>query len=222
MLVFFLPVTLILVHLGAKSVLALPILPDEPDAREHQWAAMYPPLRPFPHQTALLGELLGAHARPNHSLPRLQEPSRPRPQTPEALQETERGGRGESKKRIEREEVGGVSLSLPPHIPRQRPQQKRKEGAKIPSVGLGVLSDLRNFFTELRTNLDSVEALAQEQGAASLHPEDLLALLAKEEARSQALAGLSSDTLPQGFPIRSLMFGTGPKDQRYANSGLGK
>lgn len=46
---------------------------------------------------------------------------------------------------------------------------------------VGVLSDLRNFFTELRTNLDSVEALAQEQGAGSLHPEQLLALLAKEE-----------------------------------------
>lgn len=45
----------------------------------------------------------------------------------------------------------------------------------------GVLSDLRNFFTELRTNLDSVEALTQEQGAAGLHPEQLLALLAKEE-----------------------------------------
>lgn len=43
------------------------------------------------------------------------------------------------------------------------------------------------FFTELRTNLDSVEALAQEQGAAGLHPEDLLALLAKEEGECHDL-----------------------------------
>ncbi|XP_045107771.1 uncharacterized protein LOC123502666 isoform X1 [Portunus trituberculatus] len=219
MLVFSVPVTLILVHLGAKSVLALPILPDELDARgDHQLGAMYPPLHAL-HQTAL-EELLGAHTRPNHALPRLQEqrPRPPRPHTPEDIE------RGERKK----EEVGGVSVS------RQRRLQKRTEGAKIPTVGLGkgapffsyvglgVLSDLRNFFTELRTNLDSVEALAQEQGANALHPEDLLALLAKEEARSQALTDLSNDTLPQGFPIRSLIFGTAPKDQRYANSGLGK
>lgn len=46
-----------------------------------------------------------------------------------------------------------------------------------------MLSDLRKFFTELRTNLDSVEevaALSQEQGL-PINPEDFLALLAQHE-----------------------------------------
>lgn len=50
-------------------------------------------------------------------------------------------------------------------------------------AGVGVLSDLRKFFTELRTNLDSVEevaALSQEQGL-PINPEDFLALLAQHE-----------------------------------------
>lgn len=233
MVVLLVHAALILVHLSAKSVLALPVIPDDIDARERPWTAMFLPHRTAPNQRTWMEDL---DPRP-HALPHLHDPSEahPRPQrTTEARQDAERsswsvGEKREvlSKKGGERrpseanQEVSGVAQGVV--LTPQRPRHvKRSEGAKIPTVGLGVLSDLRNFFTELRTNLDSVEALAQEQGAAGLHPADLLALLAKEEARSQALAGLPNETLPQGLSMRALMLGSPPNDQRYANSGLGK
>ncbi|XP_050730781.1 uncharacterized protein LOC127005706 isoform X2 [Eriocheir sinensis] len=211
MVVLLVPVTLILVQLSAETVLGLPVLTDGGASRGHGWgsATLLLPRR-SPQQSAWLEDLLGG----GELRPRQQRPSASQPQdsegTPWAALGIKRGARRQA------EVVGGAA---PP--PRRPAPAKRTEVTKIP-VGLGVLSDLRNFFTELRTNLDSVEALAQEQGAGRLQPEQLLALLAKEEARSQALAGLPSDISSLGLPMRSLMFTSSPNDQRYANSGLGK
>ncbi|XP_050730780.1 uncharacterized protein LOC127005706 isoform X1 [Eriocheir sinensis] len=223
MVVLLVPVTLILVQLSAETVLGLPVLTDGGASRGHGWgsATLLLPRR-SPQQSAWLEDLLGG----GELRPRQQRPSASQPQdsegTPWAALGIKRGARRQA------EVVGGAA---PP--PRRPAPAKRTEVTKIPvglgkgaryfpNVGLGVLSDLRNFFTELRTNLDSVEALAQEQGAGRLQPEQLLALLAKEEARSQALAGLPSDISSLGLPMRSLMFTSSPNDQRYANSGLGK
>nr|XP_053651527.1 uncharacterized protein LOC128701679 isoform X4 [Cherax quadricarinatus] len=101
---------------------------------------------------------------------------------------------------------------------------KRTEG-KIPTMdmGLGVLSDMRKFFNELRTNLDSVEevaALSQEQGGV-LDPAEFLALLAKHGARMQAKEG-SIGHPPPVIHTGQHMFGYATDDQPYAHSGLGK
>ncbi|XP_071549666.1 uncharacterized protein [Panulirus ornatus] len=107
---------------------------------------------------------------------------------------------------------------------RDLPVAKRTDG-KIPTMGLGVLSNMRKFFNELRTNLDSVEevaALSQEQGG-PLDAADFLALLAKHGAKLQVKQGSrGGQDPPNPSHMRRLMFGYNNDDQPYAHSGLGK
>lgn len=105
---------------------------------------------------------------------------------------------------------------------------KRNEG-KIPTMGLGVLSDMRKFFNELRTNLDSVEevaALSKEQGllkSGRIDPADFLALIARHGARlGSAKAGGQQRNGGSHNRIQQLMFGSTGGDKPYAHSGLGK
>ncbi|KAK4318712.1 hypothetical protein Pmani_010285 [Petrolisthes manimaculis] len=142
-----------------------------------------------------------------------------------------RSGPHSSPNRYKNMRAPGLSLYKKLHL------SKRSEGGKIPTMGLGkrstgyvsflgigVLSDLRKFFNELRTNLDSVEevaALSQEQGL-SINPEDFLALLAQHEARVEARKGGSGKSVPTPPQSNKLMFGYTPDNQPYAHSGLGK
>nr|XP_053651525.1 uncharacterized protein LOC128701679 isoform X2 [Cherax quadricarinatus] len=99
----------------------------------------------------------------------------------------------------------------------------KRSSAYVPYFSLGVLSDMRKFFNELRTNLDSVEevaALSQEQGGV-LDPAEFLALLAKHGARMQAKEG-SIGHPPPVIHTGQHMFGYATDDQPYAHSGLGK
>ncbi|XP_047476223.1 uncharacterized protein LOC125030031 [Penaeus chinensis] len=109
-----------------------------------------------------------------------------------------------------------------------RSASKRNEG-KIPTMGLGVLSDMRKFFNELRTNLDSVEevaALSKEQGllkSGRIDPADFLALIARHGARlGSAKAGGQHRNAGSHNHIQQLMFGSTGGDKPYAHSGLGK
>ncbi|XP_042873098.1 uncharacterized protein LOC122253826 isoform X2 [Penaeus japonicus] len=105
---------------------------------------------------------------------------------------------------------------------------KRNEG-KIPTMGLGVLSDMRKFFNELRTNLDSVEevaALSKEQGllkSGKIDPADFLALIARHGARLGSAKTGGQQRHPGAHNhIQQLMFGSTGGDKPYAHSGLGK
>ncbi|XP_069185968.1 uncharacterized protein [Procambarus clarkii] len=112
-----------------------------------------------------------------------------------------------------------------PSSPRHSLPSKRSDG-KVPTmdVGLGVLSDMRKFFNELRTNLESVEevgALSQDQGGV-LDPAHFLTLLAKHGARLESWEDSRRQQphlLTHGGRHR---FGYSSDDQPYAHSGLGK
>ncbi|XP_042221760.1 uncharacterized protein LOC121866219 isoform X2 [Homarus americanus] len=103
---------------------------------------------------------------------------------------------------------------------------KRDQPAKIPTMGLagpaGVLSDMRNFFNELRTNLDSVEEVARSQeNIGLLDRQQFLNLLAKYEAHMQT-NDKGKGHPPPSANTRGRVFGYSNYDQPYAHSGLGK
>ncbi|XP_045607503.2 uncharacterized protein [Procambarus clarkii] len=125
-----------------------------------------------------------------------------------------------------------------PSSPRHSLPSKRSDG-KVPTMdvglgkrsssytnyfSLGVLSDMRKFFNELRTNLESVEevgALSQDQGGV-LDPAHFLTLLAKHGARLESWEDSRRQQphlLTHGGRHR---FGYSSDDQPYAHSGLGK
>ncbi|XP_066960238.1 uncharacterized protein [Macrobrachium rosenbergii] len=108
------------------------------------------------------------------------------------------------------------------------PLTKRSEDTNIPTMGLGVLSDMRKFFNDLRVNLDSVEeaaGMSQEQGAfknGAIDPSDFLTFLSKHGARSSETTSAESGLPRNPTHIRRLMFGYNHDDQPYIHSGLGK
>ncbi|XP_068222421.1 uncharacterized protein [Palaemon carinicauda] len=107
------------------------------------------------------------------------------------------------------------------------PVTKRNEEANIPTMGLGVLSDMRKFFNDLRGNLDSAEeaALAQDQGSSKngpIDPSDFLTFLSRHGARSSETSSAESGLARNPTHIRRLMFGYNHDDQPYIHSGLGK
>ncbi|XP_064080699.1 uncharacterized protein LOC135197593 isoform X1 [Macrobrachium nipponense] len=121
------------------------------------------------------------------------------------------------------------------------PLTKRNEETNIPTMGLGkrsspydpyvsvgVLSDMRKFFNDLRVNLDSVEeaaGMSQEQGGfknGAIDPSDFLSFLSKHGARSSETTSAESGLPRNPTHIRRLMFGYNHDDQPYIHSGLGK